>query len=128
MSYCYNNLQTKLLNKLVQVDDNFTKNIGKGKLLNSINSDVIDIGDMCNQISELFTTIIQVIIVCIIVARYDKLVFVIFLIYSILHIEIKNYVDRKSSIYLRKQKRLLLSQETSINDYKKLKHLICYQN
>ena len=66
MSYCYNSLQTKLLNKLVQVDDNFTKNIGKGKLLNSINSDVIDIGDMCNQISELFTTIIQVIIVCII--------------------------------------------------------------
>ena len=56
MSYCYNSLQTKLLNKLVQVDDNFTKNIGKGKLLNSINSDVIDIGDMCNQISELFTT------------------------------------------------------------------------
>ena len=104
MSYCYNSLQTKLLNKLVQVDDNFTKNIGKGKLLNSINSDVIDIGDMCNQISELFTTIIQVIIVCIIVARYDKLVFVIFLIYSILHVEIKNYVDRKSSIYLRKQK------------------------
>lgn len=104
MNYCYDSLQTELLKKLVQVDDNFVKNISKGKILNSINSDVMDIGDMCDQVSELFTNIIQIIIVCIIVSTYNKLFFVIFLLYSILYIGLKNFFDRKSSIYLRKQK------------------------
>lgn len=104
MNYCYQSLQTRLLNKLVTIDDNFTNHISKGKLINSINSDVIDIGDMCDQVSELITTILQVIAVCIIVALYNIYLAIIFLIYSLLYIGIRNYTDRESSIYLRKQK------------------------
>lgn len=104
MNYCYRSLQTRLLNKLITIDDNFTKHISKGKLLNSINSDVIDIGDMCDQVSELFTTLIQVIVVCVIVALYSPFVAIIFLIYSLLYVGIRNYVDRKSAIYLKGQK------------------------
>ncbi len=104
MNYCYRGLQTRLLNKLVTIDDNFTKYISKGKLLNSINSDVIDIGDMCDQVSELMTTLIQVGAVCIIVALYSPIVALIFFIYSLLYIGIRNYTDRKSSIYLKGQK------------------------
>lgn len=104
MSYCYNGLQTRLLKKLVSIDDNFTKHISKGKLLNSINSDVIDIGDMCDQISELLTTIVQIVIICFIIGIYNIYVAFIFLLFSILYIGIRNYTDRKSSIYLRKQK------------------------
>lgn len=104
MNYCYRGLQTRLLNKLVTIDDNFTKHVSKGKLLNSINSDVIDIGDMCDRVSELMTTLIQVIAVCIIVALYSPIVALIFFIYSLLYIGIRNYTDRKSSIYLKGQK------------------------
>ena len=104
MSYCYNSLQTRMLDKLLIIDDNFTKHISKGKLLNSINSDVINIGDMCDQISELLTTILQFIVVCIIISIYNIWVAIIFLIYSLLYILIRNYVDRKSSLYLKKQK------------------------
>ena len=104
MNYCYGSLQTRLLDKLVTIDDNFTKHISKGKLINSINSDVIDIGDMCDQVSELLTTIVQVIAVCVIVGLYNMYVALVFLIYSLLYIGIRNYADKKSSVYLRKQK------------------------
>lgn len=104
MNFCYGSLQTRLLKKLVTIDDRFTKHISKGKLINSINSDVIDIGDMCDQISELLTTILQVLGVCIIVALYNVYIALIFLVFALLYIGIRNYADRKSSIYLKKQK------------------------
>lgn len=104
MNYCYRKLQTRLLNKLVTVDDNFTKHISKGKLINSINQDVMDIGDMCDQISELLTTILQVLVIFIIVAIYNIYIALIFLVYSTVYVGIRNYTDRKSSIYYRKQK------------------------
>lgn len=104
MNYCYCRLQTRLLNKLVTIDDNFTNHISKGKLINSINSDVIDIGDMCDQVSELLTTILQIVSVCVIIAIYNIYLVLIFLVYSFLYIWIRNYTDRKSSIYLKRQK------------------------
>ena len=52
----------------------------------------------------LITTILQVIAVCIIVALYNIYLAIIFLIYFLLYIGIRNYTDRESSIYLRKQK------------------------
>ena len=104
MNYCYGSLQTRILNKLVTIDDKFTNHISKGKLINSINSDVIDIGDMCDQISELLTTLLQVLGVCIIVALYNVYIAIIFVVFSLLYIGIRNYADRKSAIYLKKQK------------------------
>ncbi|MDE6141667.1 MAG: ABC transporter ATP-binding protein/permease, partial [Bacilli bacterium] len=104
MNYCYGSLQTRLLAKLANVDDKFTNHISKGKLLNSINSDVLDIGDMCDQVSELFTTILQVIGICLIVSLYNVYLALIILVYAFLYIGIRNYTDRKASVYLKKQK------------------------
>ena len=104
MNYCYGSLQTRILKKMVTIDDNFTKHTSKGKIINSINSDIIDIGDMCNQVTELITTILQVLVVCIIVSLYNIYIALIFLLFSLLYISIRNYADRKSSIYLKKQK------------------------
>lgn len=104
MNYCYQGLQTRILDKLVSVDDNFTNCISKGKLVNSINTDVLDIGDMCDQISELLTTILQVSAIWIIVAFFDIKISIIFLLYCLLYIILSNYADRKSASYLKKEK------------------------
>ncbi len=104
MNYCYQGLQTRILDKLVSVDDNFTNCISKGKLVNSINTDVLDIGDMCDQISELLTTILQVGAIWIIVAFFDIKISIIFLLYCLLYIILSNYADRKSASYLKKEK------------------------
>ena len=104
MNFCFRSLQTKLFNKILIIDDKFTNHISKGKLINSINSDVINIGDMCDQVSEMITTLIQVIMVCIIIAIYNFYIALMFIVFMLLYIFIRNYFDRKSSIYLRKQK------------------------
>lgn len=59
---------------------------------------------MCDQISELLTTILQILGVCIIVALYNIYIALIFLVFTLLYIGIRNYADRKGSIYLKKQK------------------------
>ena len=71
MNYCYDKMTKKVLNKLVSVDNNFTRYISKGRIMNSINSDIINIGDMNDEISKLIMGIIKLIAVLIIVDYYN---------------------------------------------------------
>ncbi len=104
MNYCYTKLQTRLFNKVLNVDDKFTKVISKGKLINSINGDVIDIGDMMDQVSEFFTTIIQIVAICIIIAKQDLFISIFIFLFIYIYLIVKNSQDRKANIYLIKQK------------------------
>lgn len=99
MNYCYDKMTKKVLNKLVSVDNNFTKYISKGRIMNSINSDIINIGDMNDEISELLMGIIQVIAVLIIVACYNIYLSLILIVFSIIYIIISNKTDRKINYY-----------------------------
>ena len=103
--YCYVHLQQKIFDKVSMIDDNFPNKINKGKLLNSVNNDVINIGDMCDRISELFISILEIIIVILIIANYSLLISILFVIFTIVYISIRNYTDRKVEHYYRKQKR-----------------------
>ena len=71
VSYCYDKLTEKIMNKLLEVDNNFTRYIGKGRLMNSINSDVISIGDMNDRISEVLAGLVQILAVLIIVSIFN---------------------------------------------------------
>ena len=99
MNYCYDKMTKKVLNKLVSVDNNFTRYISKGRIMNSINSDIINIGDMNDEISELLMGIIQVIAVLIIVAYYNVYLSLILIVFSIIYIIISNKTDRKINYY-----------------------------
>lgn len=102
MSYCYDKMTKKVLNKLVSVDNNFTRYISKGRIMNSINSDIINIGDMNDEISELLMGIIQVIAVLVIVACYNIYLSLILIVFSIIYIIISNKTDRKINYYHKK--------------------------
>lgn len=67
--------------------------------MNSINSDIINIGDMNDEISELLMGIIQVIAVLIIVACYNIYLSLILIIFSFVYIIISNKTDRKINYY-----------------------------
>lgn len=99
VSYCYDKMTTKVLNKLVNVDNNFTRVISKGRLMNSINSDIIDIGDMCDRISEVLMGMLQIIAVLIIVGSYKVYLSGILILFSIIYIMTKNSADRKNNNY-----------------------------
>ena len=99
VTYCYDKLTRKVLNKLVSVDNNFTRLISKGRLMNSINADIINIGDMNDRISEVLMGIIQIIVVLIIVAFYNVYLSLILILFSFIYIKIRNSSDRKINYY-----------------------------
>lgn len=99
MNYCYDRLTNKVLNKLVTVDNNFTRVISKGKLMNSINSDIINIGDMNDRISELLMGIVQIVVVLVIVAFYNISIAIMFIMFSIIYIIFRNNSDRRINYY-----------------------------
>lgn len=104
MIYSYTTLQTRILSKIIEVDEGFTKKVSKGKLLNSINKDAIDIGDQCNALSEILTTPIQLIVTLIIVFTKSIMVGMIIMIYAFICLQIRNMVDRYGGVYYQKQK------------------------
>lgn len=104
MNYCYDKMTTKVLKKLVSVDDNFTRVISKGRLMNSINTDIIEIGDMCDQIAEFFVGIIQIVVLLIIVAFINIYISIVFVLFALIYLMIRNSSDRKVNYYHNKVK------------------------
>ena len=102
MNYCYDKLTKKVLNKLVTVDNNFTRFISKGRLMNSINSDIINIGDMNDRISEVLMGIVQIIAVLIIVSFYNVYLALLLVVFAIIYITVRNNYDRKINYYYNK--------------------------
>lgn len=99
MSYCYDMLTKKVLNKLIVVDNNFTRFISKGRIMNSINSDIIKIGDMNDRISEVLMGILQIITVLLIVAFYNIYLALILIVFTFVYISVRNISDRKINYY-----------------------------
>ncbi|MCH5167095.1 MAG: ABC transporter ATP-binding protein [Erysipelotrichales bacterium] len=104
MDYCYNKMTTKVLNKLIDVDSNFTRFISKGKLMNSINSDIVEIGDMNDQLSEFFMGLLQVAAVLVIIGTVNIYLSLIFVIFTFAYIMVRNVADRKINYYYDKSK------------------------
>lgn len=99
IAFCYNRLTKKVFDKLTTVDANFTKNFSKGRIMNTINSDVITIGDMNDRVSEVLTGIIQILMVIIIVANNNILVSIVLVVFALLYIAFRNNCDRLINIY-----------------------------
>lgn len=99
VSYCYDRLTKKVFNKLLNVDSNFTRVISKGRLMNSINADIIDIGDMCDQIAELLMGILQIAAVLVIVAFCNFYLSLILVFFVYLYITVRNNADREINYY-----------------------------
>ena len=116
--YCYVHLQQKIFDKVSMMDDSFTKYVNKGKLLNSVNGDVMNIGDMCDKVAELIMSSLELLVLIIIIINCNFLIALLFIIFTILYIFIRNYTDRRVDMYYRKQRsnvdkyRVLFSQVT----------------
>ncbi len=102
VNYCYGKLTKKVLNKLITVDNNFIRFISKGRLMNSINSDIIDIGDMSDRISEALSGVVQIVAILIIVACYNIYLALLLIVFVIIYITARNNADRKINYYYNK--------------------------
>lgn len=102
ISYCYDKLTKKIYDKLVKVDGNFSRVFSKGRIMNTINGDVITIGDMNDRISEVIMGIIQIILVLIIVGIYNIYIALLLIVFTFAYINFRNSCDRKINIFYNK--------------------------
>lgn len=99
MNYCYDGLTKRVLNKLSSVDHSFNRVMSKGRIINTINSDIINIGDMNDRISEVLIGILQIIAVLVIVAFYNIYLSLLLIIFAYFYITMQNNADRKVNLY-----------------------------
>lgn len=97
--YCYQSLQDKIFNKLLNVDHNFNKKISRGKLLNIINTDLFDVGEMNDDVAEYFTTAIQIVVIAIIAFRYNIIVSILMALSVLVHAIVRTRADRKFNFF-----------------------------
>ncbi len=95
ISHSYCAMQTKVFNKLLSVDSNFTRKISKGQLMNTVNTDLIAIGELNDEISEYIATIFQIVAIVIISALYCWPVTIIICVSVIIFIVMREKNDRK---------------------------------
>ena len=97
--HVYNRLYAKIVNKLFAVESHFSKNIGRSRLISSINSDILKVSEINDSVAEVVTSIIQVIFALVIVASQDLTVALILLIFTISLFVFRNWADRKVAYY-----------------------------
>ena len=99
VSYCYLKLQDKLFNKILSVDHSFKKKVNRGRLLNIIGNDLFEIGEMNDEISELITSIFQVIFIIAISAFYSPLIAIIMVVSVTAYSHMRTRHDRRYNYY-----------------------------
>lgn len=97
--YCYSHLQDKIFNKLLTVDHDFTRRVNRGRLLNVINSDLFDVGEMNDEISEFFTTLVQIAIVVVVSFTCSPSVAILMFISVIIFARLRTVHDRKFNFF-----------------------------
>ncbi|MBQ6393756.1 ABC transporter ATP-binding protein [Candidatus Saccharibacteria bacterium] len=99
VAHSYQALQSKIFDKLILIDHNFTKKISKGQLMNTINTDVFSIGEMVDEVAEYFTTLIQILAVLIISATYSPPIAVIMFASATLYVAVQDLADKHFNFY-----------------------------
>ncbi len=102
METCYIDLQNRILNKLLIVDESFGRKVSKGTIMSTITTSVTKVGEMLDDISEFITTFGQILIVIVVVCFCNFYLGLLFFIYCFLYLKVIIRSDKLSNLYHKK--------------------------
>ena len=94
VNYSYKRLHDEIFNKLISVDQDFPEKIPKGFFMNTINSDLISISEMADELAEFFITPFQIFSIVVIVYQYGIIYPVLFFLSRIIYHHAKDQADK----------------------------------
>ncbi len=100
----YITLYKKVINKIYVFDADYKKSFSTGKLLNSLTSDVVNIGEMADNILTIILNLIKWGIIIIYFARIHLFLAITIIVINIVYIAIANYLNNTSIRYYREQR------------------------
>lgn len=96
----YVTLHKKIVDKIYTFDYDYQKTIPKGRIINSINMDLIDISEMADNFYGIITRILKIIIILICFFMNSYLVGIGVLLLGIIYLLSSHYMNKKSAYYL----------------------------
>ncbi|MBR3177202.1 ABC transporter ATP-binding protein [Candidatus Saccharibacteria bacterium] len=94
VNYSYKRLHDEIFNKLISVDQDFPEKIPKGFFMNTINSDLISISEMADELAEFFITPFQIFSIVVIVYQYGIIYPVLFFLSRVIYHHVKDQADK----------------------------------
>lgn len=111
-NWCYANffkeayveVHTNLVNNIYNFDEEYTKKISVGKIINSSNEDIINIAEIPSFIIELVIELIKMLVIYIVFAKHSILVMLYVIIIGVLYYSLASTCNNKNAYYLGKQR------------------------
>ena len=103
--YSYKNLREKIIDKVFTYDVEFSNNISKGTILNTINTDTSNLSEMIDNVCEIIVVFVKVIIMLIIFLKSNLFIGILVLLLEIIYLKSFDYCNIKSTKYLRGQQK-----------------------
>lgn len=100
LKYNYVTLHKKIVNKIYTFDYDYQNDIPKGRIINSINMDLINISEMADNFFGILTRSLKLIIILVCFFVNNFFVGIGVLIIDIIYIYLSYYMNKKSSYYL----------------------------
>ncbi len=100
LKYNYVTLHKKIVDKIYTFDYDYQKTIPKGRIINSINMDLIDISEMADNFYGIITRSLKIIIILICFFINSYIVGIGILLLGIIYLLSSHYMNKKSAYYL----------------------------
>ena len=104
VNYSYKRIQDEIFDKLISVDQDFPEKISKGFFANTINADIVSIGEMADELAEFFTTPLQVFAIVVIVFQYGIIYPILFFLSRVIYLYVKDQADKNYNYYWQKSR------------------------
>lgn len=103
MEFTYKNLRSRMTDKILKYDIDFSSKISKAKILNTINIDTARLAEMSDQITEITAIFLKLIIYIIIFTRINIFLGIIILFFMFIYLYIFNFCNVREAKNLEKQ-------------------------
>lgn len=104
-NYVYTKLQENVVDKVSNYDENFTKNLSKSYLINTISNDIFDVCMFADRMIDAITHFISLVIALIILVFNNIYIGLIALVFNVLYLYLLNKSQRKKDYYLAGQRK-----------------------
>lgn len=111
-NFCYANffknayveVHSKLVNSIYNFDDDFTKKIPMGKIINSSNTDIINIAEVPSFIIELSIELVKILVTYLVIGKNNILVALYVFLINLIYYNFARKCNDKNAYYLKKQR------------------------
>ena len=97
--YSYKKLRERIIDKFFTYDLEYTNKISKGRIINTVNTDVAHLSEMIDQICEMIVVLVKLIVIALIFIKTNIILGILVLLLDILYLKLFDYCNVKCAYH-----------------------------